>query len=320
MERKTTEMIKYVVHIDGAEERLRALCEASIKDKFQADESMVERVKNRLDKEMESVAQNGFATIYLHHYDLIHDNQLRPSQYFVYGTAASSVICFLLGITKENPLDLQLPLYDEFFSGVEGTREPEIGLEVDIRVYDKIIQLINGLPGVQKGVPSYGRILIIPKRNSEFEPCDIEEDLFYQYAISVNSECTFLAQLEEKTGVYLADADISETLRRVTLSRYCREDLFEKLMEYGVERKQALLVAEAVSKGFGKDRVRFSKYEEIMRNYDIPEKMIEECRKTKFLLSRACVAEEEQIQVRLRYYKTNYPREYEELLASFTKM
>lgn len=318
MERKTTEMIKCVVHIDGAEERLRALCEASIKDKFQADESMVERVKNRLDKEMESVAQNGFATIYLHHYDLIHDNQLRPSQYFVYGTAASSVICFLLGITKENPLDLQLPLYDEFFSGVEGTREPEIGLEVDIRVYDKIIQLINGLPGVQKGVPSYGRILIIPKRNSEFEPCDIEEDLFYQYAISVNSECTFLAQLEEKTGVHLADADISETLRRVTLSRYCREDLFEKLMEYGVERKQALLVSDVVRNGYGRNEIVFSKCEEILRKHNIPEKMIEECRKTKFLPSRACVAEEEQIQVRLWYYKMNYPREYEELFAKLS--
>jgi len=318
VERKKTEMIKYVIHIDGAEERLRALCEAAIKDKFQADESMVERVKNRLDKEMESVVKNEFATIYLHHYDLIHDNQLRPSQYFVYGTAASSVICFLLGITKENPLDLQLPLYDEFFSGVEGTREPEIGLEVDIRVYDEIIQLINGLPGVQIGIPSYDRILIFPKLNSEFEPCDIDEDLLYQYNIQANSECTLLAQLEEKTGVYLSDADIKETLYRAALSRYCREDLFEKLMEYGVERKQALHVSEVVKNGYGRKAFVFSKCEEILRKHNIPEKMIEECREKKSLPSRACVAEEEQIQVRLRYFKTNYPREYEEFLAKLS--
>lgn len=313
-------MIKHVVHIDGAEERIRTLCEVAMKDKFQGDESMTERVKNRLDKEMDSVTKYGSATIYLHYYELIHDNQLRPSQYYVYGTAASSVICFLLGITKENPLDLQMPLYDEFFAGADGTREPYIDLEVDGQVYGKIIQLINGLPGVQIGIPSYGSILIIPKRDREFDPPEIEEDLFYRYNIQENSDCTLLARLEEKTGVYLSDTDISENLRWVTSSRYCREDLFEEIMGYGMERKQALLVAEAVSKGFGKDRVRFSKYEEIMRNYDIPEKMIEECRKTKFLLSRACVAEEEQIQVRLRYYKTNYPREYEELLASFTKM
>lgn len=313
-----SEMVKHVVHIDGAEERLRTLCEVAIKDKFQGDESMTERVKNRLDKEMDSVTKYGFATIYLHYYELIHDNQLRPSQYYVYGTAASSVICFLLEITKENPLDLQMPLYDEFFAGADGTREPDIELEVDMQVYDKIIQLINGLPGVQIGIPSYDRILIIPKRDREFDPPEIEEDLFCQYSIQANLDCAFLAQLEDKTGVYLSDVDISETLRKVTLSRYCREDLYEMLMGYGIERKQAFLVSEAVRKGFGKDRIRFSKYEEIMRNHNIPENMIDECRKTEYLLSRACVAEEEQIQVRLWYYKTNYPREYKELLAKLS--
>jgi len=271
------EMVKYVVHIDDVSEKLRTLCENAMKEKFCEDASMLERVKMRLEKELEQVVHCGYEPIYLHYYELIHKNNLRPSQYYVRGTVAGSVICFLLDITKENPLDENLPLYDEFFAGIEGNKEPDIDLEVDIRVYDQIIKSIDTLPGVKKGVQKQDTVLIIPKRSTEFEPWEIENNMFLEYDISASLECSFIARLEEETGYYLTNKDIQGDLYKAKPDIRTREDLFEKMMEYGMERKQALYVAEAVRKGAVAKG--FGKAKEIMREYRIPESLINECKK-----------------------------------------
>lgn len=310
------EMVKYVACIDGASEKLRTLCENAIKEKFCEDASMFERVKKRLEKELEKIMHYGFESIYLHYYELIHKNNLRPSQYCVRGTAASSVICFLLDITKENPLDERMPLYDEFFAGIEGDKEPDIDLKVDIRVYDQIIKSIDTLPGVQKGVQQQDTVLIIPERSTEFEPWEIENNFFPEYEISASLECSFIARLEEETGYYLKNKDILVDLHRAKPDIRTREELFEKLMGYGMERKQALYVAEAVRKGAVARGV--GRAEEIMREYMVPDELINECRRIKYLKSRADVLEETRCKIGLQYFKTNYPKEYRETLMKLS--
>jgi len=306
------EMVKHVVHIDGAEEKLRTLCEDAMRDKFREDAPMLGRAKTRLEKELEQVVHCGYEPIYLHYYELIHKNNLRPSQYYVRGTVAGSVICFLLDITKENPLDENLPLYDEFFAGIEGNKEPDIDLEVDIRVYDQIIKSIDTLPGVKKGVQKQDTVLIIPKRSTEFEPWEIENNMFLEYDISASLECSFIARLEEETGYYLKNKDILVDLHRAKPDIRTREELFEKLMGYGMERKQALYVAETVRKGAVARGV--GRAEEIMREYMVPGELINECRRIKYLKSRADILEETQCKIGLQYFRTNYPKEYKEVL------
>jgi DNA polymerase III alpha subunit (gram-positive type) len=306
------EMVKYVVHIDGAEHKLRTLCEESMRTKVQENVPMLELVKTRLEKELKHVVHCGFEPIYLHYYELIHKNNLRPSQYYVRGTAASSIICFLLDITKENPLDATMPLYSEFFAGIEGDKEPDINLEVDISVYDQVIQSIDTLSGVQKGVQKQDTVLIIPKQSTKFEEWEIENNIFLEYHISANLECSFIARLEEETGYYLTNKDILVDLHRAKPDIRTREELFEKLLEYGVERKQALYVSEAVRKGAVARG--FCKAEEIMRAFNVSEALINECRRTKYLKSRADVLEETRCKIGLQYFKTNYPNEYREVL------
>lgn len=307
-----TGMVKYAVHIDEAEHILRTLCEDAMRDKFREDVPMLECVKTRLEKELEQVVHCGYEPIYLHYYELIHKNNLRPSQYYVRGTAASSVICFLLDITKENPLDERMPLYDEFFAGIEGEKEPDIDLEVDISVYDQVIQSIDTLPGVQKGVQKQDTVLIIPKRSTKFEAWEIENNIFLEYDISANLECSFIARLEETTGCYLNNMDILVDLHRAKPDIRTREELFEKLLGYGVVRKQALYVSEAVRKGAVARGV--GRAEEIMREYRLPESLINECKKAKYLKSRADILEETQSKVGKQYFMVNYPKEYKEVL------
>lgn len=306
------EMVKYVACIDGASEKLRTLCETAIKEKFCEDASMFERVKKRLEKELEQVMHYGFESIYLHYYELIHKNNLRPSQYYVHGTAASSVICFLLDITKENPLDERMPLYDEFFAGIEGDKEPDIDLKVDISVYDQIIQSIDTLPGVQKGVQKQDTVLIIPMRSTKFEPWEIENNMFLEYDISASLDCSFIARMEEEIGYYLTNKDIQDDLYKAKPDIRTREELFEKLLVYGMKRKQALYVSEAVRKGAVARGV--GRAEEIMRAYRVPESFLDECKKTKYLKSRADILEETQSKVGKQYFMINYPKEYNEVL------
>ena len=330
---------KYCVHIVDADKRLRKLCEQYMEDKFCEDEPMLSNIKARLDKEMEYVKRWNFESVYLHYHDLIHKNKLRPSQYIVRGTAASSVICFLLGITKENPLDTDLLLYNEFFAGEKGNKEPDIDLEVDPRIYNKVIGSINILAGVQKGVhfrlslnspnSKYSDgILIIPeyldisnefpidKQNGELEKVvysnqyDIDHR-FIRYDVHENRNCGFLARLEEKTGYYPSEADINnESMLKRNI--FTREDLFEALMKYGVDRQRALSIAENVRKGYGIKSKSFREDIKMLREFSVPEEFIKACLKVEFLPSRADFAELAQMESRIQYYKLHYPEQYYE--------
>jgi len=337
--------MKYVVRIERADETLRNLCETYLCERFTPEERIFSELKARLEEELEPVKKYGFASIYLHYHDLIHRNGLRPSQYMVSGTAASSVICFLLGITKENPCNASEPLYQEFFAGVEGNREPDIDLEVAPDVYRQIVRSIDDLPGVEKGVrfsfiqtPVGAKyrdgIMIVPKGMDAGKFFSLnrtedgtEEILFFSrydlehrfviYDIHENGECGLLARLEEITGDIpedtnlRSDLQIQKTLHAGENPTFTREDLLERLLDYGLDGKQAATVAEAVRKGYGKKANKVPVYEAVLREHRVPEGLIRECRHTEYLPSRAEFAEREQLQRRLCYYKLYYPEQYE---------
>ncbi|MBE5878229.1 MAG: hypothetical protein E7290_15270 [Lachnospiraceae bacterium] len=325
---KVVKDVIYPVHIKAADKRLRALCESYMLDKFGDDEDMLERAKARLDKELKAVIEYGFEPFYLHYHDLIHKNKLRPSQYYVKaGEAASSVICFLLGITKANPLDSEWPLYDEFFAGIKGNKEPRIFLEVDARVYDKVIQGIDELPGVKKGIalPIYqngkvvewpNRVLIVPERMAEFELSEIEDYQFANYYISANKDCERLARLEEMIGYCPGQEELQyEKLFGEKDSRFTKEDLLEAIIRSGVERKEAFGIVEEIRKGRGRSENIIDKNVKILQKYNTHESDIKEYQLFKTLRSRADISERDPISHADFYYKYNYPKQYGEIEA-----
>ena len=142
----------HCVKIAKADEMLRNICEEALNQKYMMEGTVPEYIKERLNSELHSVKENGFAEIYLHYADIIKKNNLRPSQYGLKGLGASSIVAYLLGISKVDPLSKDCQLYAELFSGIDGNKVPVFELTVDENVYEQVRESLNNLDGVGEAV------------------------------------------------------------------------------------------------------------------------------------------------------------------------
>lgn len=132
--------------------KLEELCYKGIKNIYgeQATiESVSESVITRLNNELSAIRENENAYYYLWFHDLIHNNNLNPSQYNLRGTSASMLVCYLLEISHVNPLDLDVPLHSEFFLGIKGDKYPYIDMNFDSGVWEELLDSSKKLPGIK---------------------------------------------------------------------------------------------------------------------------------------------------------------------------
>ena len=132
--------------------KLEELCYKGIKYIYgeQATiESVSESVITRLNNELSAIRENENAYYYLWFHDLIHNNNLNPSQYNLRGTSASMLVCYLLEISHVNPLDLDVPLHSEFFLGIKGDKYPYIDMNFDSGVWEELLDSSKKLPGIK---------------------------------------------------------------------------------------------------------------------------------------------------------------------------
>lgn len=96
------------------------------------------------------------------------------------------------------------------------------------------------------------------------------------------------------------------------------EDIYEKLMDYGMDSRTAFQIANLVRKG--KFFLKTSNAVEEMRRYKVPEWFVLSCEKIRYLMSRAQVVEAAKLELRILYYKINYPKEFDEVYLSQKKI
>ena len=84
------------------------------------------QVEDRLNKELKSIIENGYATLYLIALRLV--KKANDDGYIVgnRGSIGSSLVAYCLGITETNPLKYNIPF--ETFAGFNGDKEPDIDL------------------------------------------------------------------------------------------------------------------------------------------------------------------------------------------------
>ena len=89
-------------------------------------DTLSKEVENRLNKELKSIIDNGFSTIYLIAQRLV--KKANEDGYIVgnRGSVGSSLAAYCLGITETDPLKYNIPF--EAFSDFYGDREPDIDL------------------------------------------------------------------------------------------------------------------------------------------------------------------------------------------------
>ena len=106
-----------------------------------------------------------------------------------------------------------------------------------------------------------------------------------------------------------------------------RDDIFNYLVNLGIDRKTSYNIMEFVRKGKAyrskiNDNKRcielekqWSEYREIMKKYDVSKEFVDTCSKIMYLFPKAHDAQEAINAVKLGWYKTYYPKEFKEVIA-----
>lgn len=149
---------KYVPNIRDADLKLKMICTKAALNKYSIDGKVPQYVLDRLNLELNNIEKWGYAEIYLHYSEIIEKNKLRESQYGLKGSGASSIVAYLLNISKEDPLSDDCPLYVELFTGECGNKEPDFDLVVDERVWSQLRESLNELEGVEEAVWATSRV------------------------------------------------------------------------------------------------------------------------------------------------------------------
>jgi DNA polymerase-3 subunit alpha len=140
---------KYTTPDDLAPELyLRKLCEEGVRQYYQlASDEELKRVRERLDYELEVIGKSGFTSYFLVVWDYIHYAKERgipvgPGR----GSAAGSLIAYVLGITSVDPI--RYGLFFERFLNPERVSPPDIDVDFCTRRRDEVMEYVRAKYGV----------------------------------------------------------------------------------------------------------------------------------------------------------------------------
>ena len=121
----------------SAPNHLRALCREGIKRRYG---TIIPRAKKRLEKELGVILRLGMADYFLLVEEIVRFARRRGIPTLGRGSAANSLVCYLLGITGVDPL--RYNLYFERFLNVKRQDPPDIDLDFPTNRRDEVIEWI----------------------------------------------------------------------------------------------------------------------------------------------------------------------------------
>lgn len=333
--------------IPDADKKLCEICEEAVSKKYGTASGVPECVSERLSTELGIIEKNGYAKIYLHYASVIQKCDLQPAQYGLKGLGASSLVAYLLGLSKTDSMSEECPLYYELFAGIDGDREPTFTLTIDETAWKQVRTLFAdwghgdeesfsyGLWASKQraflyrvesscGITPDGAAIRQPEVLQEIgalvgraiakEEKAVWEDILSFVTLRSFSDLVKVLSMVHGTGVWEENGKDLLIDGTVTIDELIanREDLYEMLLRHGMPKKTAYKITEAVRKGRMCDD-NHKEFEEEMHRYGLPDWAVDSCKKTKYLFSRAHGAEHAEMLLRLAYYEKNYPDEFDAL-------
>src|SRR5207248_10205948 len=116
---------------------LYRLCQDAVREKYQP---VTAEVAARLQKELDVIDKTGFAEFFLINWDLMRFAQSRGIPGQGRGSAADSIVAYLLGITRVDPIAHNL-LFERFLHE-EMTTTPDIDIDFSTAHREQVIQYI----------------------------------------------------------------------------------------------------------------------------------------------------------------------------------
>lgn len=134
--------------IPDAAERLRKLCFEALEDKY--DENKKEAARGYLEKELHALDLTGGHFIFLQIIELMQKAGLRKYDILIRGTAAGSMVAYLLDISEVDPLRFDLKPETIYLNHLN--REIDIDLNIPAGKYDETHAMLKTLEGVGRAI------------------------------------------------------------------------------------------------------------------------------------------------------------------------
>ncbi len=305
-------------YIHDADEKLRKLCENKLEEKYKEDLS--ESVRQRLNWELSLIEKYRASSAWLTVYDALKAVGAEEKDYCFRGSITSLVVSFLLDFTTIDPICCKPKLYPEF--AIDDKKERLMSFEVNVilALNKKLVAYFEEYSSKEKvsrrffeeGL-QYG-VYIGDGQSNDYYGNSFENfptDVFYFCFIPVDREKLqaninkdIVSKLPEpetfedyvkcyglthSTGVWEDNAENLIEKEIVSLKDVIayHEDVFELLLQYGVDRESAFVISDYVKKGLVKKRGWKTEMLQVMNESEVPSWFVESCAKVVYLFPRA---------------------------------
>src|SRR5579863_1055454 len=125
-------------HYQSQKDYLKDLCLAGVQERFG---ELNETIDRQLDYEIDMIAQKGFVPYFLIEWDFVNYARSHGIRCSARGSAAGSLMAYVLGITNVDPLRYQLP-FERFFNP-ERADMPDIDMDFPDNRREEVIEYVT---------------------------------------------------------------------------------------------------------------------------------------------------------------------------------
>ncbi len=292
---------------------------------------IVEYALHWLQEELNVIRASGSAGKLLRYYDVIKELDIKPWQYSAQGNGAGSLVCFLLGLSETNPLSAEETLYPQFVTSYS----PKYAVDITVRTaafegnpYKDIMPVSDWLTLIDRMYTGTGKYptdaeLQTPGVFSKYrsmvdyfsEGMDEQKDTDIIHTLAPDSFADALKAegLMHGTGTWKENECLSEYMdSAVSLSNLItsREDLFEYLINFGIDESTAFAFTVEAGKGhLKKGRVRDKQAVAKVTESGIPATVLNYVGNISYLFPRAHLIGVLKTKLRICWYRCHFPEE-----------
>lgn len=310
--------------------------------------ALPQKVKDRLNKELKSIIDNGYSTIYLIAQRLV--KRTNDDGYIVgnRGAIGASLVAYCLGITEIDPIKYNIPF--ETFSGLNGEKEPDIALcvpynykqqleecvedkyldRITFRIYESNIPVIlyrlkeltcidpTSIPLNDKEILK----MICTGETSEIPEFDKIRNIILETHPTTFDDLVKISGLSYGTNAWKNNAQDLIKNGTTTLKGVIafRDDIINYLNSVGIDNETSCRIIEFVYRGRAsknKWATEWNEFVKIMQEHNIPAWYINSCEKIAYLFPKAHVVGSVINSVRITWYKVHYKNEFNQVIKEF---
>lgn len=308
-------MTQELTYTEQAYIKLEHLCITRIYDRYDGDD--LSDAYKRMEKELAAIKKKGTSLLFIVVYEALCGVGAKHEKFSLRGDTGSSVVAYLLDISEIDPVRIRPRLYSEFCFGLKGEENLSIEINVTRKLYRKLVKFFehyNGdarirykhfTSGIVHGVgisdpqvllrdyyddnelffsfleisgqKKYGRKVLSGQVFELFKPLTFEDQV----------KCRGLSV--EGNGVWEGNAEELAKSGEIALGDLIahREDVFEFMLNHGIEREKAYQISEDIRRGRIKRNGWDAETIVLLYNAGIPEWYLKSCEKISHVFPRA---------------------------------